>query len=93
MLLGLNQGQGRKCYPIGNLKDDSQLICYYAILRYEKIGYWVIFVFCDNKYIELLENLVTIIMDMLCSFNNANWIYKKYLELPLNLKPRKYLIY
>ena len=54
MLLGLNQGQGRKCYPIGNLKDDSQLICYYTILRYEKIGYWVIFVFCYNKYVRII---------------------------------------
>ena len=43
--------------------------------------------------LELLENLVKVIMDMLCSFNNANWIYKKYMESPLNFKPRKYLIY
>ena len=43
--------------------------------------------------LELLENLVTVIMDMLCSFNNANWIYKNYLESSLNFKSRKYLIY
>ena len=54
MLLGLNQGRGRKCHPIGNLKDYYQLTCYYIILRYEKIGYWVIFVFCDNKYVRII---------------------------------------
>ena len=58
-------------------KLDIELFLYFVIIN----------------ILELLENLVKVIMDMLCSFNNANWIYRKCLESSLNFKPRKFLIY